>query len=213
MALQDLAGRIGDDQVLVRTRAGLAVRRMPRYRYPVSAGLRAASERLKAVTAVWRELSLAEVEAWRAWAATQPRRDPVTAKVYTPSAKNAFVGLGVKVLQVDPEAPVPTFPPAAPYDGDGVRAAASPAPGGVVFTADRPNGPGSVTELLVQRLANARRSPTSRYASAGFVRFTPGGLSAFLPLAPGVYALAVRSVLAATGQMGARWRSGVVEVV
>ncbi|MCW5940063.1 MAG: hypothetical protein KF884_09905 [Fimbriimonadaceae bacterium] len=212
MALQDLAGRIGDDQVLVRTRAGLAVRRMPRYRYPVPPALRASGERLRTVSVVWSDLSLPEVEAWRAWAATQKRRDPVTAKVYSPSAKNAFVGLGVKVLQVDPGAAVPRVPPGADYAGDGVRLVAAAEPGGVLFSADRPTGPGSVMELLTQRLVNARRSPTDRYVSAGFVRFEPGALEAFLPLAPGVYALAYRSVLASTGQMRPLSKLGVVEV-
>jgi hypothetical protein len=212
MALQDLAGRVGDDQVIVRTRAGLAVRRMPRYRFPVSAGLRAASERLAAVTEVWRGLNLAEVEAWRVWAATQPRRDPVTAEFYSPSAKNAFVGLGVKVLQVDPDAPVPKLPPSSEYAGDGVRVTAAATTGGVLFTADRPNGEGSVTELLVQRLANIRRSPTNRYTSAKFVRFVPEGLSVLLVLDPGTYAVACRSVRAATGQMRDLTPLGVVEV-
>ncbi len=82
----------------------------------------------------------------------------------------------------------------------------------MVFTADRPNGLGSVTELLVQRLANARRSPTDRYTSAAFARFVPGGLTAFLPLEPGVYALATRPVLATTGQMRGLSPLGVLEV-
>ncbi|MCW5935764.1 MAG: hypothetical protein KIT11_00460 [Fimbriimonadaceae bacterium] len=75
-----------------------------------------------------------------------------------------------------------------------------PGEGVLVVQASGPNLPGSVTEILLERLPNVRRKPTGRFASAAFHRFEPGALSYTLPVEPGVYVVATRFVRAATGQ-------------
>jgi hypothetical protein len=71
----------------------------------------------------------------------------------------------------------------------------------VTFTADRPNAPGVVTELLLQPLASAaRRAYRDKYRTQAFVAFAPGALSATVAAAPGWHACGVRFVDSATGQ-------------
>jgi hypothetical protein len=212
MAFQDLRGQVGD-KVVARTDHGLVVKRLPRYKRPISAKLAASSQRLKRAGELWVGLALPQVEAWRAYAAGLTRRDDVTGEEYSPTAKNAFAALAVKVLQVDPEAPVPTSPPAGPFLGDSVELAVSAAPAGARFEASGPNGPDVTTELFAQPLANVRRLPGKRYVSEGFHRFLPGSLSVVAPLAPGAWALAARFVRPSTGQATGLRRLGVVEVV
>jgi hypothetical protein len=211
MAFQDLRGQVGD-KVVARTDHGLVVKRLPRYKRPVSPKLAASSARLKLASEIWVGLTLPQVEAWRDYAAGQRRRDDVTGEEYSPTAKNAFVSLAVKFLQVDPQGEVPLVPPAAPFLGDSVRLEVAASPGGARFDASGPNGADVTTELLAQPLANVRRLPGKRYVSEGFKRFTPGSLSVVVPLAPGAWALAARFVRPSTGQATGLRRLGVVEV-
>ncbi|QYK56558.1 MAG: hypothetical protein KF733_03540 [Fimbriimonadaceae bacterium] len=210
-ALQDLRGRVGE-QVVTRTRAGLALRSRARYKFHVTPAFGAASQRLRRANEAWNTLSAAEVEAWWHYADTLRRVDRVTGQEYSPTAKNVFVGLASKVSQVDPLAPVPRVPPAAEFLGDTVGLTVTGVPGGARFTAGAANGADTTTEILVQRLANVRRRPTGRYVHGAFHTFTPGSLSYDLPLAPGVYALAFRFVRPSTGEMSGLRRLGVVEV-
>ena len=85
--------------------------------------------------------------------------------------------------------------------------------GGILtFSASTANAPGVVTELLTQRLANVRRTPTAQYKSAGFVAFVQGSLSADVPVEAGTYACAARFVERATGRATGLTPLGVVTV-
>ena len=68
----------------------------------------------------------------------------------------------------------------------------------VVFTATGPNTPGTVTELLLQKLVNIRRSAGVQYKSMAFVEF---GVEAVVPVEPGAYVPAYQFVEAATGRV------------
>ena len=72
---------------------------------------------------------------------------------------------------------------------------------GVLFTANAPNAPGVVTELMAVRVPNANRRPqTKAYRTRGFVAFAAAGEEAVVPCGPGTALVAVRFVEAATGQ-------------
>lgn len=209
--LADLRGRVGNE-VFTRTRAGATTRRRPRYRYPVTPNVEAGNERFRAATAVWRELTLPEIEAWRAYASRQFRTDPVTETRYAMSARTAFTGLATKFLQINPEGSVPRLPPVSDFAGDELTLSVTPIAGGLHFTASEANTPGTETELLIQPLPNIRCAPKAFYRSAGFVEFTAGSLGQDVPLPVGGYAVAFRFVRVESGQATREVKIGIFEV-
>jgi hypothetical protein len=93
-----------------------------------------------------------------------------------------------------------------------VRASLSASSGAVVLTIERGNSPGVVTEVLLQPLASIHRATyLEKYRSKGFSPWVAGG-SVSVPVRPGVYAVAIRVVEAATGQSGAILELGRVVV-
>lgn len=208
-AFTELSGAVGRN-VIVPGREGFYVRRKPSYRYASKPAVVQGSQRLTQANTLWNDLSLPEVEAWRRYALTVVHRDPVSGKQYSPTAKNVFVALATKLLQMDPSGEVSRFPPSGEFVGDALLVSVSAGASGLVFTASGSNSAGVVTELLVQKLVNIRRSPTSFYKSAAFVSFS--GLPVELSFEPGVYACAYRFVESATGRMTGVWTLGVVEV-
>lgn len=211
-----VSGRVGDLVFLPQKNGRFIVRRMPSRLPRRTLGQKAASSRMTRAAAAWRTLGFAEAEQWDAYAATVGRK-----------AYNAFIGLAAKRLQVLPDAPIPSLPPTTPFQGDGIVVAvqaslpaktdvaveASRSAGtearttfepGLTFSADAPNAPGVVTELLLQRLRGSLRKPVAKsYVSKGFVAFAPGTREATVPVPPGVYACAVRFIRVASGQEAA----------
>jgi len=197
MAFQDLRGAMGRE-VVVRTRAGLAVRGKPRYRYPMNAEVALGANRMTEANAQWNTLTRQDVALWEAYASQIIRRDPVSMTSYSPTAKNAFIGLALKFLQVNPGQEAPRVPPASDFVGDPISLTAEAIPSGIRFLATGPNSAGVLTELLAQRLKNERCRPGKQYKSLGFHAFDGAPYEA--PFEPGVYALAMRFVRASTGQ-------------
>ncbi len=197
--LGTVAGRVGD-VVLVHVRGGQVVRSRPTYKRHQTDAQKAANNRMRQAMEVWNGFGPAEARAWNAYAATIVRHDSITGETYLPTGHCIFTALAARVRQIDPDAAIPTSPPTSGFSGDSLGVTAEPAPGAIVFTASAPNSPGVVTELLLQKLPNARRTPTSRYTSAAFVAFAAGSLTHTLTVAPGAYAAAYRTSLAATGQ-------------
>ena len=204
-------GRVGN-QVLVRSRAGTVVKARPKYKqfpHPAAAEARG---RLKAASSAWNEMPLEKVVLWRAYAKTVVKFNPVDGQKYSPTAFNAFIGLATRFLQANPTGTIPLDPPTADFAGDDVIVGVEAIPGGVRFTASGANTPGVVTLLLVQTLANIRRSPTSFYKEAAVHGFQRGSPTFDLPLNPGAYAFAYRFIEAATGLSTGELLLGVVEV-
>ena len=107
----------------------------------------------------------------------------------------------------------PRLPPNAPFGGDAVIVTASGTSTGVRYTSDRANATGVVTELLAARVVSALAAPRDRdYRVVGRYEFTTVGESVDVPLNRGRYAVAVRFVLASTGQATEVLRSGVVSI-
>lgn len=199
MAFADLRGGM-NSHVLVLTRSGLSVRRKPRYSYPVDPAVREGTLRLEAASTIYSTFSASEAAAWRRYAASLARIDPITGKNYSPAGRNAFIGLAVKFQQVNPGAEVPRTPPVGEFMGDTVSMSASVEGGAIRFTASHANAPGVTTELMLQKLKNIRCMPGKVYKAAAFVSFAPGSLWADVPVEAGVYAAATRFVETATGR-------------
>lgn len=185
-------------QVVVKTRAGLAVRSKPRYRYPMNSEVALGANRMTEANVQWNRLTRQEVALWELYARQVIRRDPVSMTHYSPTAKNAFIGLALKFLQVNPGQEAPRTPPASDFVGDAIGLTAEALPSALRFVATGPNSAGILTELLAQRLKNERCRPGKQYKSLAFHSFD--GLPYEVPVEPGVYALAMRFVRASTGQ-------------
>jgi hypothetical protein len=143
------------------------------------------------------DLTEEEYLAWWAFAREQVR----TGQTTSPQPSNAFTALAAKYLQVNPLASEPPrLPPSGTFGGDGVKVSVTAVPGGVRFDADRANGSGITTELLLCPLRSRHENPRPRdYRGQGFVAFG-SSLSRVVPVLPGPYACAVRFVLMGTGQ-------------
>lgn len=277
--LSQARGRVGE-QVYVKTRSGLAIKARPRYRQfpnPATAGAR---ERMIRAKDAWLGLDVDQVKAWRAFARSIRRVNPVDGTEYSPIAYNAFIMLATRYLQANPTGEIPLMPPTDEFAGedvvlevnkvDGLRrtadscsknerrktknemeramslgASASPSANGqrrtandpangkrlsandsliqspkskfqnavVRFSASAPNSPDVVTEILVQKLPNIRRSPTKFYKSTAIHRYLPGELTFDLDLPAGVYVFAYRFIQATTGLCTGLWTWEEVVVV
>lgn len=215
-----------NDQVITRTRQGLVTKHRPKYKYPKVPAIQAVNDRMRQASTVWNDLTYDEVAAWRAYAEKVIRVDSVTLEHYSQRAQTAFLGLAVKVLQLgdspiygDPAglseglgslASVPRTPPTSDFVGDDLVLSVEATATGVRFTASSSNSAGVLTELMMQKLPNPRRSPTKFYKSTGFAAF---GGPVELPLEPGIYFFGYRFVRSATGQMTEMRSLGMVEVM
>ena len=199
VAFDSVEGTMGGF-VVARGKGGPVVRRKPVYRRPTSPGQAAQAARMAAASALWRGLSDAQALAWGAWAGRIVKRGYGAGVAYHPTGYNAFMELTLRALQASPGLTPPSLPPTRRFVGDSAVVTASPVLGAVRFSAGGPNAPGVGVELLVQRLESARRKPGKQYKSMAFVRFVAGGLSADVPVAPGTYACAARTLDPVTGQ-------------
>jgi len=126
---------------------------------------------------------------------------------------NIFISLSAKVLQVNPDATIPTTPPTFDFTGDGISVRVSLGSGGILFTASGANAQDVVTELLVQPLRTRRTSARPRgFRSQAFVAFSLGRLSHLVALEPGYYACAARFVHAPSGQCSSLMQLSTVTV-
>ena len=157
---------------------------------------------LTKASGAFKNLSPAQLTTWQTYAAGQTKRDPRTAKTYTPSAITAYTALATKVFQVNSAAVAPTNPPALAFLGDTITVTAAGASGKVTFTGSAANGTLITTELLVQPLKSRNRAPQPKgYRTKGFKAFAAGALTQDVTLAAGWYVPAYRFVNTTTGQV------------
>ncbi len=201
------SGKLGS-LVFRRSAYGTQMLERQRPKQPNTPAQVAARERLSRAGKAWKALSLDEVAEWRLYARTLGR-DP---KGFRMDPNNVFSRLALKVLQVNPEAEIPTLPPATPFSGDGIAASVVAAPGAVVLNIQVGNAPGVVTEVLVQRVSSLHCAAyPEKFRSRGFSAWTAGG-SVSVPVSAGVWAVAVRAVRSATGQSGELMEIGRVAI-
>lgn len=195
-----LTGKSGST-VFVQTPGGVLVRDRVIPANPQTPSQVAARMRLRKATAAWSNLDPEVVERWEAYAQELAERDPATGFMRSPRPMNVFCALYMKLLTLDPTTSPPQDPPAQPFFGDRASMVAHGEPGAVRFEAVTPNGPGTVTELLLQPLASRNRAVYPRkYRAQGFHAFAEAGESLVVPAPPGWTAAGYRFVDSATGR-------------
>ncbi len=207
----DVSGKLGDG-VFVRTQRGSVIRRPPTYKRPTSPAQQEAQDRMTAAMAAYNSLNRAQALDWNRAAEMLIAVSETSGKATNPTGQNMFLALASKYLQIHPGGSVPLVPPTEAFTSDNVVPTIVGSAGAIVFTANEPNTPPAVTEFLIQKLKNERRTPTLAYRSAGFHAFAAGSLTYPLTVPAGWYAVAYRCVNGATGQMGLTMPLGVVEV-
>lgn len=97
--------------------------------------------------------------------------------------------------------------------GDSLRVRVETLPGGVTFTADRPNSAGVTTALYLQRLRSVAERPRPKHDKLVSLHiFEPGSLSVTVPVLRGWYEASVRMVDRASGQTTPLVRLGRADV-
>ncbi|MCW5940014.1 MAG: hypothetical protein KF884_10150 [Fimbriimonadaceae bacterium] len=183
-----LSGSMGN-AVFVSTRDGTVVRERPRGRRSFTPAACEARERVRQIGLFWKNMSVAEAEAWRVYARGLEPQEP---------AQQLFTRLAVRAMVAG--YPIPASPPEGPFLGDSPKFSLSTLPGRVVVTASGANSAGVVTVVALQRLVSAhRRTYLSRYRSA-VVLSLPGPGPVELGVLAGVWAVAARFILGPTGQ-------------
>ena len=233
-----ISGKLWGGVLAVQPDGTTVLRDAPRRRRPPTPAMRAAAARFEPVAQAWRAIPPEAIGLWRAYAAqrgTQPYR------AFTALAsKRLQMRPGAPVPLLPPTAPfagdgirvtVDSLPLGKGRDGiesseEEGRAREDetgplplpplqdePLGEGVLFTANAPNAPGVVTELLTVRLPNANRRPQAKdYRTRAFVPFAAGVLTARVPCGRGAWACAVRFVREDSGQEGGVVEIGVVTV-
>lgn len=197
--LGELQGSLGNVSFR-QTRFGVQMieRQIPRD--PRTPAQVAARERMSLAARVWTSLTLEQAAAWRLYAESLVAGplDPA------PNPSAVFCALAVRVLAVNPAAAVPLMPPADPFAGDAVRlklVQIAP-PGKVRLECLQGNSPGVTAELLLQPLGSIHRAAyREKYRTAGFFDLVTG-TPVELPSRAGAVAVAMRTVVANTGQAG-----------
>lgn len=172
-------------------------------------------QRLAYASRAYAQLNLAQVQAWRKFAAEVSRHRGQNAPQGTSLAQNLFTGLAAKWLQVRglTMGSVPTEPPPTLWVGDAVQLRVFPGPSGTLrVVADQANAAGMTTEILLQPLLRATRSPVlSRYRTTKFFTFGPS-LTCDVPTSARVVAVAMRFVALETGQSTPLMELGIIEL-
>lgn len=115
--------------------------------------------------------------------------------------KDCFSGLYAKLLQMDPNAAIPT-PPVGRFAGDSVAFTASVVNGQVRIEASKANAAGVTTEFLFQELpSEVALSNPKGFHTADFHRFTNPVTAEVLTVPPGFYEFAAQFVEIATGRV------------
>jgi hypothetical protein len=198
--VNDIRGKIGTN-VFSRARSGATIRIRKSPRNPRTEQQSEVRFYLAKAATAYKNLNAIQRTAWKNYAATLTHTNPVSGETYTPAANTVFVGLASKFLQITPTGTIPVTPPASPFAGDTISLTADGDDDMVIFTASGSNAANVKTELLLQPLKSAARTPSATgYRSQGFVAFSPTVDDAQVPAQPGWYVPAYRFVNTLTGQ-------------
>lgn len=198
--IAEASGRLGD-RVYLKGKNKLASRRYVPPRDPRTAGQQQARARFAQAVRAWAALTEAQRTAWDKYGATRPRTAPTWAQTNMQTGYGAFVGLSLKRLHLQADADLLVGPPQSPFVADTVTVTARAGAGEMVWQASGPNAQGVVTELLAQRMRRVGGLPCpEKYRTLGFALFPEGRLAETTPLAPGLWACAVRFIQTDTGR-------------
>lgn len=198
--ITEASGRLGD-RVYLKGKNKVVSRKYVPSPDPRTTSQRLARTRFAQAARAWAVLSDEQRRAWDAYGATRRRTAPTWADTNTQTGYGAFMTLAVKRLHAQPDAGPIVWPPNAPFAGDTLTLTAHAEAGAIAWQASGPNALGIVTELLVQPMRRASSSPSmEKYRTLTFTAFTEQNQKAATPLAPGLWACAVRFTDLATGQ-------------
>lgn len=201
MAFEDLRGK--DGQVVIRKgRNSLILTPWVMPSNPRTTAQRTVRGYLTRASKTYESLTTTQATAWKNYANSITKTDPVSGKSYHPTAVSVFVEYATKFLQLNPSGTIPLMPPTSDFLGDSITLLVeSESPGVLLFTASGANVAGVTTELLVQRIANANRTPSNgQYRHAAWKAFTSGSLTQQVSVSAGYYAAGYRFVKNSTGE-------------
>lgn len=201
MAFEDLRGKDGN-VVIRKGRNGLVLTPWVTPSNPRTGAQMAVRDYFTRATKAYEGLTSSQATAWKNYAETITKTDPVSGKTYHPTAGNVFVEYAAKFLQLNPNGTIPLTPPSSDFLGDSITLLVeSESPGVLQFTASGANASGVTTELLVQKIANGNRTPNKEgYKHAAWKAFTSGSLTQNVSVPAGYYAAGYRFVKNSTGQ-------------
>jgi hypothetical protein len=208
-----MSGKIGN-AVFVAGKGGQTyIRVCVTPRNPQTAAQRASRNRLTDANRAFKTLNADEYAQWRKYAQDIDADVNPSCLLSAPNVHNVYVGLALKLLQINPSATLPRTPPTFRFMGDGIKVSATGGVGKVMFTATGSNTPEVLTELLLQRVTFAFATPMlQHYRHQAFYPFPDNPLSYDVTILKGYYATAIRFVHAPTGQVSALAQLGVVTV-
>jgi len=200
IVFENLRGKAGN-VVIRKGRSGLTVNNRVTSKNPRTAAQQGIRSAFSKATATWKTLTSTQVQAWNAYALTVTKTNPITGNTYHPTGFNAFTGLAIKFLQINPTGTIPVTPPTSAFTGDTITITATGGSGAITFTATAQNATGIKTEILLQPLPNANRAPQpGHYRTKAFNNFGNLAHTYTATLLPGTYAAAYKFVNTATGQ-------------
>jgi hypothetical protein len=200
VVVAQIRGKVGGG-VFTRAKNGATLRVRVTPSNPNTAAQSSVRANLSAAATAFKALTSGQLQDWVDYANGITRSNPIAGASYHPSAISVFVGLASKFLQVNPGGTIPVVPPAAPFEGDTITVAAVGGADSVTFTGSADNTAGATTELLLQRLPSANRTPNPNgYRSHGFSDDPDTTPVVVTGLSEGVYVPAYRFVDEATGE-------------
>ena len=206
-------GRIGNTVFVEMPNVGTVMRQWVYPSDPRTPAQIAFRDRVTQAARAFKALSSSEHSQWIAYAKHVAELRRLRGESGAPQPINVFIPLATKILQMNSTAEIPRTPPTSDFLGDTVVMRANGISGNVRFTASCPNGPSATTELLLQPLKSANRTPMPTfYRHQAFAAFTESSLYYDIPLKPGYYAAAIRFVHSVTGQVSDLVQLGTVEV-
>ena len=192
-----LSGTTGN-AVFAETEYGTVMRNRPTPSDTSTPAQEAIRSNMERVSRAYGLMTPDQYAGWQKYIASLPLPK---GKQNRPKVYHTYSGLACKYLQMVPGGAPPLDAPSGPFFGDVVRIAVTAQSKTLVFTADAPNAPDVVTELVMQPLRHAVQAVVpDRYRSQGFHHFALGILEFRLEVKPGWYACAYRFVHANTGQ-------------
>lgn len=213
MGIAGISGRAGT-AVFAQTQYGTVLRSRPTYSKPRTAAQQQIARNLSRANAAWRELTPAQAQAWQLYCLTLTADNAATGLPVTPHAPQVFLGYASKILQMNPQASVPSNPPTTPFYGDNLHCTLTGISGKIRITASAANAPGVTTEILVQRLRAINNAPQPKsYKTATFRAFAVGGLTLEIDQFAAAFAVAIRFVDVASGRKTALYPVGKVTVL
>lgn len=195
-----LTGRVGG-VVYSNEQDGVGVRNHnPISKQPFTAAQLQIEANFTKATKAWVTLAPATAAQWKTYALGQKVKNPVSGKYRSRNARQIFVGLYAKMLQVSAASGLPSIPTGT-YAGDSLTLTAVPSTGKITVTSSAANSANTTTEFLAYRLPSPNAIvDKGSLRTVQFFSFAPSTLSTQINVSAGTWVLCARYVNKTTGQ-------------